>query len=642
MAVKQSTIDLATKANGGRGDWANFMVQYAADEGLDTNKQSDLDKIRSAYQNFRSAPPDTGDTGDKGKANFFQKGAGTIIGGLADVAKSFESREYMMGVSEEIKPVSSMINSLLDSQGNLKGIKDILKDTGGLIKDGILQYFQTQSDLLRQINREAGLTGKFSKDLRDELTQTNPELIRIGIGFSELAQSQKSLVSDSGRFLALNRESWKEAGIAATAYVGTLSDLVSMFPKFEEVGIGASEVAEQVKIAGGRSIELGLQSQKITAGLKTEIGKLNEFGFKNGVQGLTEMVRKSTEFRMNMDSVFKIAEDVFDPDKAINLSANLQAIGGAIGDFNDPLKLMYMATNNVEGLQDALIGVAGSLATYNEEQGRFEITGVNLRKAKAMAQELGISYQELAKGAVAAAERSSASAALMASGLNLDEDTKRFLTNISTMKDGKMTIQLQGEEMRKVFGANEIALENLTSTQLQQLKQYQDEFKELTPEQIIEKQATDVENMSRNVNYIAALLRNQFGGAAQQLKKDFGLDPIESLAKKVKESADKAAPFIKEGGQQIRDYITSSANKMKSPESVPVDNKNTTKTETETQNKNLNASGTVVVEHRIGNSEVVGDTARRVWEQSLSMQDPREYVSFSDATYVAPRPFVKR
>jgi hypothetical protein len=505
------------------------------------------------------------------------------------VAKSFESNEYMMRTSEEIKPVSEMINSLLDSEGNLKGINQLLKDGGTLIKDGILQYFQTQSDLLRQINREAGLTGQFSKDLREELTQTNPELIRIGIGFAELAEAQKSLVLDSGRFLALNRESWKEAGVAATAYVGTLGDLVSMFPEFEKVGIGASDVAEEIKIAGGRSIELGLQSQKISANLKTELSKLNEFGFKNGVQGLAEMVRKSTEFRMNMQSVYTIADKVFDPEGAIDMAANLQAIGGAIGDFNDPLKLMYMATNNVEGLQDALIGVAGSLATYNQEQGRFEITGVNLRKAKAMAKELGISYDELAKGAIAAAERSSASAAMMASGLNLDDDTKRFLTNISTMKDGKMTIQLQGDEMRKVFGANEIALENLTSTQLQKLKQYQDEFKDLTPEQIIEKQATDVENMSRNVNYIAALLRNQFGSAAQQLKKDFGLDPIEDLAKKVKESADKASPFIKEGGQEIREFITKSANKMKSPDSIPVDNKKETKTEptTESQNKSF-------------------------------------------------------
>jgi len=213
--------------------------------------------------------------------------------------------------------------------------------------------------------------------------------------------------------------------------------------------------SKQIEKAGRGSIALGLQAQKVTKELGSNIGKINEYGFQNGIQGLTKMVQKSIEFRMSMETAFKVADDVMDPDKAIDMAANLQAIGGAIGDFNDPLKLMYMATNNVEGLQDALIGVAGSLATYNEEQGRFEITGVNLRKAKAMAAELGISYSELANGAIAAAERSSAASELMASGLSLSDEQQEFLTNISTMKGGRMTIELQSDKMREYFGKNE-------------------------------------------------------------------------------------------------------------------------------------------------------------------------------------------
>ena len=50
-----------------------------------------------------------------------------------------------------------------------------------------------------------------SEDLREELTMTNPELLRLGIGFDELARSAEMLVSNSGRFISLNRESWKEA-----------------------------------------------------------------------------------------------------------------------------------------------------------------------------------------------------------------------------------------------------------------------------------------------------------------------------------------------------------------------------------------------------------------------------------------------
>jgi hypothetical protein len=51
---------------------------------------------------------------------------------------------------------------------------------------------------------------------------------------------------------------------------------------------------------------------------------------------------------------------------------------------------MYMATNEVEGLQGALEGVAQSLATYNVETGGFEVTGVNLRQARDIAKALGM------------------------------------------------------------------------------------------------------------------------------------------------------------------------------------------------------------------------------------------------------------
>jgi hypothetical protein len=122
-----------------------------------------------------------------------------------------------------------------------------------------------------------------------------------------------------------------------------------------------------------------------------------------------------------------------------------------------------MATNNVEGLQDALIGATGGLALYNEEQGRFEITGINLRKAKAMADALGVSYQEFSKVAIAAAERSKAASDLAARGLTLTDSQREFITNISQMKGGKMTIELNSEQLQKEFGAKEVALEDLTS-----------------------------------------------------------------------------------------------------------------------------------------------------------------------------------
>ena len=346
--------------------------------------QRDQQIFSQGYIGSGSGSTGNGGDGDKG-ANTFQKVTGGVLGAISGVVETQEQQGYLPNMSQEYIKMSGLISGMLDAQGNLLGGMDLLKKVWKETSGQVGLYYQQQTELLGQINKEAGLTGEFSKAIREELTNTNPELLRMGIGFQELSDAAVSLVQDTGRFLALNSQSWKEAGKTSAAYVGTLSDLVRMYPAFEKIGVGASDATAQIEKAGKGSIALGLQAQKVTKELGANIGKINEYGFQNGIQGLTKMVQKSIEFRMSMETAFKIADDVMDPGKAIDMAANLQAIGGAIGDFNDPLKLMYMATNNVEGLQDALIGVAGSLATYNEEQGRFEITGVNLRKAKAMA-----------------------------------------------------------------------------------------------------------------------------------------------------------------------------------------------------------------------------------------------------------------
>lgn len=534
---------------------ADYTTHVNSGEKLSYNSFiAELDK-KFPINGPAAASQSGGNTNNSGGPNTFQKAGGSILNFGANLVATQESTGgYLPGMSAEYIKMSELIKGMLDSGGNIKGIGELVKATLSNIAGQVELYYKQQTELLHQVNEQAGLTGDFSRDFRDELTQANPQLLRIGIGFEELANSAVKVVENSGKFTALSRETWKEAGYAAKAYVGQLSDLVGMYPAFEKVGLGASDSAKEITKAGQKSIELGLQSQKVTKELGTNLGKINEYGFKNGIQGLAEMVRKSIEFRMNMESVTKIAEKVFNPEGAIDLAANLQAIGGAIGDFNDPLKMMYMATNNVEGLQDALIGAAGSLATYNKEQNRFEVTGANLRKSKAMADELGMSMQELNNIAIAAAERSAASAELMASGLKLDEDQKRFITNISTMKDGKMTIALQSDKLREAFDASEIALENLTEDQAKQLMKYQEEFKKLTPEDIVRKQATDIENISRDMNFVAALLRQEFAKTGTSLAKSLGYDPA-AIAEQTKNLANEWGPNIKGAGQFLRGKI---------------------------------------------------------------------------------------
>ena len=429
-------------------------------------------------------------------------------------------KKYMPSYEEEQVKLSDAFDTFYDGANKkfrtLKEVgQKIIEDTGSQIA----LYAEQQAGLLVQINTKAGLTGKFSEQFRDALTDANPRLLQLGVSFDDLVDASIRLVRETGKFATNSQQTWERAGEVAKAYVGDLDELVSMVPEFQKIGFGFSDANEKIASAGKAALSVGLQSQKVTGELKTNLSKLNEYGFRNGVEGLSAMIRKSIEFRTNMEDVYRIAEKVMSPEGAIELSANLQVLGGAIGDFNDPMKLMYMATNNVEGLQDALIGAASSLATYNSEQGRFEITGINLRRAKEMASQLGMSLGDLSKTAIATAERTRASTELMARGLTVSDKDKEFLTNIAQMKEGKMVIELGSSPalMDAFGGKQQVAIEDLNQSQLTTLLAMRKELETKTEEQIIRDQATTVQNIGRDLSYLVALARVSAGRTGQNI-----------------------------------------------------------------------------------------------------------------------------
>jgi len=429
-------------------------------------------------------------------------------------------------------------------------------------------YAKEQVYMLRQMNAEMGLTGDFSRDFRDSLNETIPALQGMGLGVSDIVEHTKQMVDDSGKFAFITTESQIKAAEIATAFGMTMKELAGSYKSFENVGIGARGATTAIGEAGKRSLELGLQSQTTIKGLQDNVEKLNEFGFQNGIRGLENMVRKSTEFRMSVESVFQVADKVFSPEGALEMAANLQVVGGAMGALNNPLEMMYMATNNVEGLQDAILESSKSLATFNNESGRFEVVGVNIRKAKDMADALGISYKEHTNSAIAGNERMQAMNDM--SGVSIPEETKEFLTNLATLNEqGEMTIALKGDVAEKL-GKTEIKMTDMTTEIAAELKKYQDDFKTLNPEQIIEQQANAVQNIMRDVNMLLGVARMKAAGVADSgIEALFGMDSKDLgklISGKSEDGKDYLTTYIEKGMsglQQVINKASSSADDIK-------------------------------------------------------------------------------
>lgn len=447
-----------------------------------------------------------------------------VVQNLTDNVKSYNLAEGEMIQAENlITGFQNLIKGVAGKGGLLgegdfgtnlkKQASDLMTTIFSEVSSKASQILQQEVELHNEINSKIGISGELSRGLRTEIVETLPEMITMGYGFGDVKKTITGMIEEQGKFTLYNREVIGDMAVTSRAFVGDLDTLGKMIGTYEKTGFGAADALDKINQAGKSSISLGLNARKVVSEIETNMKNLNQYGFKNGFDGLNRMVQKSIEFKMSMQSVFTLAEKLFDPDQAIGLSANLQAIGGAIGDFNDPLKLMYMATNDAGGLQEAMIGVAGSLATYNSELGKFEITGVNLRKARALAGELGVSMDELSTTAIKAAERTSAFTDLLARGFNLDEKQQEFITNLARMEEGKMVIDVPQGLFAEFGNQTRVALDELNDKQVQVLLNNQEVFEKMSAKDIAQSQYTETQKLGLQVSEIVTMMKVQLANS---------------------------------------------------------------------------------------------------------------------------------
>ncbi len=404
---------------------------------------------------------------------------------------------------------------------------ETLNTIKGLVQDEVILYLTNINKLYSEINVKSAMTGELAEAFRTEIMSASPWAIKLGIGFNELAESVGNLVSKSGKFKLINDDTLKEMALASK-FIGGMERLSEMGRNFELIGLGLRDMSTYVQDSQIRSQSLGLNARETLKIVDENLKNINAYGFRNGVMSLERMAQKSIEFRTNMSEVFKLAEQVWEPDKALELVANLQVIGGAVGALNDPLKLMYMATNDLEGLQDALIESTKAFATFNNEQGRFEITGVNLRRAREAAKILGMDYNELAKSAIASMERQQAIIDMAGKGLKIDEKDREFIINLARMEGGQMVIDIPADlrkQLQMLPTETSIALSDLSEQNIETLVKQRQLLEDMRPEDVVRRQVMALENVERDVSFIRGALRVSIGkNASDFIEKAIGIN----------------------------------------------------------------------------------------------------------------------
>lgn len=396
------------------------------------------------------------------------------VEGLAD---SFNYAEY------SIKSLGKAYRTALDPTNILK-TKIALEDmTMTLTRESMGQTKVISEGIEKAVAKATYETSLFGINVDDNL--------KLMQEINEVMQVNTLLSSEQITNMQLLGRS---AGISG-------KEISTMVMGFKDLGVGTDEAIKNIHNMGQQARSYGINVSQFMGKISENIKKLSAYNFKDGIQGFSNMLAKAQALRIDVSQTFKLAEDLMAPEKAIEMAAGFQMVGGAVGALGDPFKLLHMAQTDVAGLQDELIKASESAVTFNEETGEFDIPVTEMYRLREMAQMTGKSYEQMADEAIKAKQRTEKLKLLENAVGGYTEEQKELIANLSEFgENGELKIKLPG--MDEMVDAS-----SLTKEQLDQLDELQKD------------QAKSAEEVSREIRDInkeqLSVLQAMKGGKAE-------------------------------------------------------------------------------------------------------------------------------
>jgi hypothetical protein len=337
-----------------------------------------------------------------------------------------EVNKKKIAVKELGKAMANLPNSLQKAYSKIKGLG--VFDMDKAIKTSALSM---------------GLLKKGSDSFYGSINAASKSAISMGVTVEELAKMQGDFSDELGRAVMLGEKGLvaitkmaKGTGMGAEAAAKMASEMSMQ-------SFSAEKTAEYVEQTMNDSTKMGLNSGKVIKNIGNSIKLLNRYNFKGGANGLKEMAKTVTKLGIDMESVAPMAEKLFNIDGAVEMSAQLQVLGGKWSSLADPFKLMYMARNDMEGLTRAMAEAASESATFDKD-GKIQIGALEMSRLREVAEKTGVSMDDLVKSAKNIGNFKQIRKQVSLVGLTDDEI--QFLENTAQLEGGKAIIEVNGDQ----------------------------------------------------------------------------------------------------------------------------------------------------------------------------------------------------
>ena len=246
-------------------------------------------------------------------------------------------------------------------------------------------------------SRHMGLTYRDNISYTQTLISRTRDLAAAyGITAEKAAALQDSVAKATSRAIMLSNTQ-AESLAAVSKVLG--EQIASEFQNKVVTSLGGS-IAASMNVAQDaytRASRMGLSAVEYSTKIAQNLNLVNSLHFRSGVDGLARMTALSERLGFNMQSLSNVAENFSNLEPALPSAASLQALGGSFSVYGaDPLSWMYASMGDAEQLTRMVSDLVKGQSTFNTKSGIAELGVASKQYLRAAAQQLGMSYDELA------------------------------------------------------------------------------------------------------------------------------------------------------------------------------------------------------------------------------------------------------
>ena len=299
---------------------------------------------------------------------------------------------------EEIKNEKEINSQLKKQKQNRDIINGVLAANVKLLKDG-WKYLMESDKVIKNTILNLGMSGTKADLMRGAFEQSAGFVARLGGNLEDVQKIMEGFADETGRARVLSADMVKDIAMIGKGTGLGIEQATKLGAQFEFMGLDAKRTMDYVQGIVDTSERMGVNTTKVLKNLNDNFKKLNTFTFRGGSKAMAEMAMNAEKTRVNMADALNVAEATRGLENIIELTANLQVMGGEFAKL-DPFKALFMSRNEPEKWNEEISKMTKGLFTFKKNsEGVFEkfISPVDADRLRNVAKSLGISSEELFK-----------------------------------------------------------------------------------------------------------------------------------------------------------------------------------------------------------------------------------------------------